>query len=120
MVVGVSKVRAELGAVVATTTVVVVVVVVVVGTGIATATVMGEPEIAVCVLPAVSAMENELALVNVTLADCPALSPLATVTVHVVDDACATEVIEPLVTVKSTPAEADSVEQLMGSFPVTV
>lgn len=121
MVVGVNNVRAELGAVVATTTVVVVVVdVVVVGTGIATATVMGEPEIAVCVLPAVSAMENELALVNVTLADCPAVSPLATVTVHVEDVVCVTEAREPFVTVKSTPAMADSVEQLMGSFPVTV
>lgn len=120
MVVGVNNVRTAFGTVVATTVVVVVVVVVVVGTGIATATVKGEPEMAVCTLPAVSDMENELALVSVTLADCPAVSPLETVTVHVVDVACVTEVIEPFVTVKSTPAVADKVEQLMGSFPVTV
>ena len=94
--------------------------VVVVVAGTATVVVAGDPDSAVCTLPAVSATENPEAFVTVTVADEPAGTDVATTTEQTPGLFWETEEIVPPVTFRSVPSVDERVEQLMGSFPVTV
>jgi hypothetical protein len=76
-------------------------VVVVVGAGTDTVTVAGEPTRAVVALPEVSAIENDDALVTVTVVEDEAATVVDTVIAHFVVDCCVMEEIVPPVTVKS-------------------
>ena len=99
--------------------VVVVDVVVVVGAGIDTVTVAGEPIRVVVAFPDVSVIENDDALVMVTVVEEDAATVVDTVIAHFIVDCCVMEVIVPPVTVRSWPATADNVAQSMSSLPVT-
>ena len=76
-------------------------VVVVVGAGIDTVTVAGEPTRAVVPLPEVSDIENDDALVTVTVVEEDAATVVDTVIAHFVVDCCVMEVMVPPTRVKS-------------------
>ena len=64
--------------------------------GIVTATEAGEPDTAVCALPAVSATENPAARVRTDVRGVPATAVDVALMVHTVADVCTTEVIEEM------------------------
>jgi len=88
---------------------------------IVTTTDAGDPDTAVCVLPAVSATEKLELLVKVEVRGVPTTAVDSALIVQTVDDVWTIEVIEEmLVNVKSTPLVEDNVVQLIASLPVNV
>jgi hypothetical protein len=86
-----------------------------------TETEAGDPDTAVCALPAVSATEKLEFLVNVEVRGVPTTAVDSALIVQTVDEVCTIEVIEEmLVNMKSTPLDEDNVEQLIASLPVRV
>jgi hypothetical protein len=88
---------------------------------IVTTTDAGDPDTAVCVLPAVSATEKLELLVKVEVRGVPTTAVDSALIVQTVDDVWTIEVIEEmLVNVKSAPLVEDNVVQLIASLPVNV
>jgi hypothetical protein len=86
-----------------------------------TTTDAGDPDTAVCVLPAVSATEKLELLVKVEVRGVPTTAVDSALIVQTVDDVWTIEVIEEmLVNVKSAPLVEDNVVQLIASLPVNV
>ena len=92
------------------------------GVPIVTVTDCGDPVSVVCAFPAESVIEKPAAAVNVdTVAPPPSTAVDVAEIVHTVEEVWAMFVIaEIFVNVKSTPEDAESVEHVTASLPVTV